>query len=387
MPDVTIGATRFAPVEDIDTGSVHREPEVGMALCLSGGGYRSMLFYLGTLWRLNEAGWLPKLKRISSVSGGSVTSAVLGHKWEWLDFDAAGVAQALIDEIVVPVRRLAGHTIDVSSVALGVLLPGSTTARIAAAYRKHLFGESTLQDLPDATRFVINANNIQSGALWRFMKPYMRDYRVGEVKSPTISLAQTVAASTAFPPFLSPAELALEQEDYTPDTGQDLQRPPFTTRVMLSDGGVYDNLGLDTAWKRYDTILVSDAGGHLAPEGQPSRDWARHIVRVLNVVDNQVRSLRKQDLIQSYISGDRQGAYWGIRTDITRYNLADALPCPVGKTMALADVPKQLERLDDGTQERMINWGYAVCDAALRRHVDSTLPAPSGFPYPESGVE
>jgi len=26
-----------------------------------------------------------------------------------------------------------------------------------------------------------------------------------------------------------------------------LQRPPFTTRVVLSDGGVYDNLGLETA--------------------------------------------------------------------------------------------------------------------------------------------
>jgi hypothetical protein len=30
-------------------------------------------------------------------------------------------------------------------------------------------------------------------------------------------------------------------------------------------GGVYDNLGLETAWKRYSTILISDAGGKLAP--------------------------------------------------------------------------------------------------------------------------
>jgi len=37
-------------------------------------------------------------------------------------------------------------------------------------------------------------------------------------------------------------------------------------------------------------------------------------------------------------------------------------------------------------QERIINWGYAVCDAALRKHVDQTLPPPVTFPYPASGV-
>jgi NTE family protein len=43
-------------------------PTKGTALCLSGGGYRAMLFHLGVLWRLNEAGWLEKLDRISSPS-------------------------------------------------------------------------------------------------------------------------------------------------------------------------------------------------------------------------------------------------------------------------------------------------------------------------------
>jgi hypothetical protein len=35
----------------------------------------------------------------------------------------------------------------------------------------------------------------------------------------------------------------------------------FRSDVMLTDGGVYDNLGLETAWKRYKTVLVSDGGG------------------------------------------------------------------------------------------------------------------------------
>ena len=102
-------------------------------------------------------------------------------------------------------------------IVLGALLPGSISDRIAAApTTEHLFHGATLQDLPDAPRFVINATNVQSGALWRFMKPYMRDYRVGEVKKPTIPLALAVAASSAFPPVLSPVEMRLEPDEFTP---------------------------------------------------------------------------------------------------------------------------------------------------------------------------
>ena len=37
------------------------QPAEGIALCLSGAGYRAMLFHVGALWRLNELGYLPKL--------------------------------------------------------------------------------------------------------------------------------------------------------------------------------------------------------------------------------------------------------------------------------------------------------------------------------------
>ena len=65
---------------------------------------------------------------------------------------------------------------------------------------------------PDAPApiFVINATNVQSGALWRFSKHDMRDYRVGQVCRPTVPLARAVAASSAFPPFLSPLILHLD---------------------------------------------------------------------------------------------------------------------------------------------------------------------------------
>src|SRR6188472_1791898 len=54
----------------------------GIALCLSGGGYRAMLFHLGSLWRLNEMSYLPKLDQVSSVSGGSITAGTLALAWK-----------------------------------------------------------------------------------------------------------------------------------------------------------------------------------------------------------------------------------------------------------------------------------------------------------------
>ena len=138
-----------SPVEHLDTRSKHREPEEGVALCLSGGGYRAMLFHLGALWKLNEFGFLNKLARISSVSGGSITAAVLGMNWSRLEFDSNGVAGNFLSQVVNPVRNLAGKTIDRKAIFSGILLPGSISDKVTNAYRKYLFGDKTLQDLPD----------------------------------------------------------------------------------------------------------------------------------------------------------------------------------------------------------------------------------------------
>lgn len=370
-----------------DAPSPAEGPEEGIGLCLSGGGYRAMLFHLGALWRLNELGYLPRLARISSVSGGSIIAGLLGLKWARLGFGGAGAGGCFQREIVEPIRGLANHTLDAKEILEGLVLPGSIADHIAGAYRDHLFGNATLQDLPPEPRFVINATNVQSGALWRFMRPYMRDYRVGEVKQPAVSLAVAVAASSAFPPFLSPLTLHLDPANFSPRAGgEDLHREPFTRDVVLTDGGVYDNLGLETVWKRYRTVLVSDGGGALQPEERPAHDWPRHVYRVLNLIDNQVRALRKQQVVGSFVAGTRTGAYWGIRTDIAHYDLRDALDCPFNATLALASVPTRLAKIEPALQERLINWGYAVCDAAMRCHVERNAAMPGGFPYPNSGV-
>ena len=366
-------------------------PSPGIALCLSGGGYRAMLFHLGTLWRLNELGFLRKLARISSVSGGSITAGVLGLAWKRLQFDNDNVTADLQEFVIKPVRRLANDTIDRGAIFKGIILPRQSIAdEVADDYREQLFGNATLQDLPsdsEGPRFVINATNVQTKVLWRFSKPYMGDYRVGRVHNPTTELAVAVAASSAFPPFLSPAGLELQTSEFEPNTPDAaLEDEAYRTNVVLTDGGVYDNLGLETAWKRYDTIFVSDGGGAVDDEPEPERDWARHTYRILTLLDHQVRSLRKRQVIDSYKLGVRKGAYWGIRTNIANYQLSNPMDAPFARTIVLANVATRLKALDATLQERIINWGYAVCDAALRKHVDQTLPPPVSFPYPAAGV-
>jgi NTE family protein len=176
-----------SPVRPIPTDD-GAPPRPGIALCLSGGGYRAMLFHVGALWRLNELAYLPKLARISSVSGGSITAGVLGLRWSRLAF-VNDVATRFVEDVVTPIRAMANETIDVGDVLKGIFLPGTIGDKIVVSYNKLLFGGATLQELPDSPRFVINATNVQSGALWRFSKPYMWDWRVGKASNPKIELA------------------------------------------------------------------------------------------------------------------------------------------------------------------------------------------------------
>ncbi len=402
-----------APVRAPETPAERSGPEPGIALCLSGGGYRAMLFHLGSVLRLNEAGVLGSVKRISSVSGGSITAGLLGLKWNSLGFaqGSAPVARMQAD-LIDPICSLASRTIDTKSVVIGALLPGVTISdRVAAAYDKYLFQGATLADLPDdgtgqAPRFVINATNVQTGTLWRFSRPYMGDYRVGLWSKPKVRLAVAVAASSAFPPVLSPCLIDLDDPPDPVPAGQTpppCATPPFTTRVVLTDGGVYDNLGLETAFKRYTTLLVSDGGMKISSEPEPYEDWALHSKRILDLIDNQVRSLRKRQLIQSFVSEERTGVYWGIATHLQDYGLttsAGALDDPFGylaadriawkDTADLAATPTRLEAMPTWRQQALINWGYVVCDAALRARAAADLQAlyqiqlrpAQGLPFP-----
>lgn len=77
----------------------------------------------------------------------------------------------------------------------------------------------------------------------------------------------------------------------------------------------------------------------------------------------------------------RKGRYWSIRGNAADYPASTPLPCPPDATGKLASVPTRLAALPDDLQERLINWGYAMTDVAVRSYADPNLPAAGQFPY------
>ena len=223
---------------------------------------------------------------------------------------------------------MARRDVDRTSVIGGLLTPRQRISdRVADAYREHLFGDATLQDLPDTPRFVFCATNLQTTSLVRFSKRHVADYRLGVARHLAVPLAVVVGASSAFPPFLSPATLRIPAGAWDPAIPQDLPegvRDP----LVLTDGGVYDNLGLEPVIKRCAQILVSDGGGYVGHPARIAGDWLRHLQRVTGVVDHQVRSLRKRMLVEGYRRGDYGGAYWSIRSAVARLRAARSAALP-----------------------------------------------------------
>jgi NTE family protein len=157
-----------------------------------------------------------------------------------------GVAARFSELVERPILELADKTLDIPAVLTGVI-PGRIADRVASAYDKILFDGRTLQDLPsdgEGPRFILLSTNLSNGHAWRFSKPYMRDWKSEPIRNPTLPLAKAVASSSAFPPTLSPSLLKMDGRT-----------------VYLTDGGVYDNLGLEPVVKRCETVFISD-GGH-----------------------------------------------------------------------------------------------------------------------------
>lgn len=337
-----------------------------VGLCLSGGGYRAMLYHVGALRRLNELGFLPRFREIASVSGGSITAAVLGRAWPRLEFDAGGRATNFDELISDPIARFATIGIDVKAILLG-LLPGFTAAgEVAKAYDRHLLAGATLQDLPDVPRFTFMATNLQTGSGWRFAKDYASDHRVGRIDRPHLRLSQVVAASSAFPPFLSPVRITFERGSVKPMAGTDLHKSPFTEQAVLTDGGVYDNLGLERVWRRCRTILVSNGGASLPEIGSPTGRWVGQFHRVLSIIHQQAENSRKRLLFGVNNLSQRQIAYWSIDTPIDSYGLSDAVPLRSEAAAQAAGIRTRLNPFSPEEIELLLQVGYAGADASIR---------------------
>jgi NTE family protein len=299
------------------------------------------------------------------------------------------VAGNLIEEFVEPIRALAEITIQYSAIARTFVGMSSSKA-VAGYYDKYLFKGKTLQDFPAVGKgplFLINSTSLQTGTLWRFSRYYMANYLVGVIKNPIFSVANAVAASSAFPPFLAPASFTVKPEDFSPETpAPALFKDPYNRNLVMVDGGVYDNLGLETIWKSCDAVFASDGGLKWDYDPKPSSWWGPLLYRVFTTEDNQIRSLRLRQLMYSYDNKLKDGAYWGIRTDFQSYTQGPALPCDLGRHEELEKVKTGLAYIAPDTQERLINLGYLECDCSVRSKGQLLWPAAgmtpaTKFPY------
>lgn len=340
--------------------------EDGIGLCLSGGGFRAMLFHLGAFRRMNELGLLSRVDRVASVSGGSIAAGVLAVAWSNLDFDASGVALKFDSLIAAPILGLSTKRIDVTAILLGILPFVNGAARAAVAYDRHLFHGKSLQDLPDRPRFSFTATSLQSGVLWRFAKDYAADWRVGQWRSPKLPLATVVAASAAFPPYLSPAYVDVPVDAIARQRGADLNDNAFTERLCLTDGGVYDNLGLEPVWKRYRIILVSDGGAVTPPLPQVKTSWLGLAMRTTDIALQQGINMRRRVLLGLQRSGQRQVAYWSVSDPVDTYGVGNPLGFGSDRTKRAASMPTRLTRFSHEWRECVVQAGYAHCDSALR---------------------
>lgn len=296
-------------------------PKAKIALALSGGGYRAMLFHLGALYRLNELGLLGRVGRVSSVSGGSFAASVLAKAWPDLNFQD-GRSDRFDKLVARPIERLARLPVDAPMVALGIIPFVNPTTILRMTLDRILLHGLRLDQLPDEPRFTFNAAHLATGTNWRFSKPYMGTYLVGLIPNPTTPVAVAAAASASFPPIVSPLVLRTDPDSYVPVDGSDLYGDERLRRdVLLLDGGAYDNLGVEAIDDRSETLLVSDGGGNLGVDNGHLKFslWSLQLRRVLDMSVEQGRDLRRHELFERSKAGEFTLGLWRTVTDPAKF--------------------------------------------------------------------
>lgn len=233
--------------------------------------------------------------------------------------------------------------------------------------RPHAVQGASLQDLPDRPRFTFTATSLQTGALWRFAKEYAAEYHVGQWDRPELGVADVVAASAAFPPYMSPAFVKVPPGAIEKLEGADLHEDGYKGRLRLTDGGVYDNLGLEPVWKRYRTILVSDGGRAMPGNPLPKSNWFSQALRVSDIALQQGIFLRQRVLRGLDRDGSRKVVSWGIGEGVAVHGPDNPLGFTEAETKLAASVKTRLKRFPGPVQRTVMRAGYAHADAALRQ--------------------
>lgn len=244
-------------------------------LALSGGGYRAAAYHIGTLRALHKLGVLDKVDVISSVSGGSITSAYYVQNKEkgYEVFEKEFISKlqhgvlccAITESLVMLVVCMAllifcgCWAILILAVFLFILwyYVFPISCFIKRAYEKAFFKGVCLDEMPKEPILAINATDLSTGNQFTFSQDRMTCYPYKDkLTFCTIGfpVAKAVMASSCIPQIFSPIKLSNKYVE-----GKSKTKP------LLVDGGLYDNQGahkFDSSNSFYsvDYAIVSDAG-------------------------------------------------------------------------------------------------------------------------------
>ena len=320
------------------------EKVVGLAL--SGGGSRAAAFHLGCMRALHDLDLLDRVRVVSGVSGGSLLAALWAYgPSDFDEFDETtvhllrrGLSGAILRRVFHPgtaARNLATAVWVVASRALGpirpeVLRPANRTDGLASALLETVIGSKTMSEVThEGLDVVLTATDLRTGGAVRFGSARSSCSRFGTIVEPVL-VATAVAASAAFPVLLP----AIERTFTFSRNGHESREA-----VLLSDGGLYDNLGLsvlepgrssDFTPHVYDVsyIVSCDAGrGEMrlrTPHFLPGR-----LTRSFDVVHGRAQNGGRARLHEWTASGVLDGfamAYLGMRDERLPFPIADLVP-------------------------------------------------------------
>ncbi|CAN5873242.1 patatin-like phospholipase family protein [soil metagenome] len=375
-----------------------REQRKGTALCLSGGGYRASLFDLGAMRRLNELGILSQVDTVSSVSGGSIAAAFvaahvtgrLSGKWPEPEDEVPGFD----DGIARPLRELAAQNIRTSAALtrinpLNIRNPNAASNALAGRYAEEIT-TLTIAELPERPRFVFCATDLRFRTQWVIDGgPKRHGSEVVGYQQPIPgdwTVARAVAASSCFPGVFPPMRLELNAGDFKGGSYQDFDRVELCRQLDITDGGVYDNLGLEPVWQDHAVVLVSDGSPSFGPTPDLGPVWPS--IRPIVTLLEQATVVRKRWLMANFLNEALDGAYWGIASLPSNYDPpADVQVYPDDLiTRVISQVRIELDAFSKPEMAVLENHGYLMCDLAVRQHephLIHNLDAPLQPPYPD----
>lgn len=324
-----------------------------IGLALSGGGFRAAAFHLGTFRKLEDLDLLWNIDLFSCVSGGSIAGAFLCSRWR---------DPTVLDDLE---KFLLSRSIAVSSFIGGALDPfGTRLDALASAYDRHLFHKKTLQSLANGPRIYLNSTNLATGNMFFYVAggggpEEMGEHELGQVSASGQKISNAVAASSAFPPVFPP--LKVTEEDFPNDQ---------TEFVTLTDGGVYDNLGVNPLLRmernRLDYAFVSDAGKPFQINETPTELGAKVLYEAIGILMEQVRGLQFGRLELAYAAGRGPLPMW-FSIDSHEGELQS------GDAVLASSIGTNLKKLKQAQLDVLLRHAGALCEARIRNWAPEIL--------------